>query len=114
MMISRQTNTTKRVTSPASWSIINAFLLLPGMFIVSYLPGMITVSVLKRVIGDDDFYPHVQDAATLFLMINHFGNPIYYIYKLSNIRQGLMDLVKCRSSQPISGQEVAIELRARY
>ncbi len=93
---------------------INVFLLLPGMFIVSYLPIMVTLSVLRRVFGEYGFYKHIVDVATLFIVINHFLNPIYYIYKLRNIRQGLVDLFKCTSGQPISGQEVAIELRERY
>ena len=66
-----------------------------GIFIVVFLPKPIIYTVLKSYLDKYGFYQDLLDASVLLLMINVWINPLYYFYKLKNIRKGLVDVFMC-------------------
>ncbi len=54
------------------------------------------LAALKNMLQEYSFYPDLMDVAVAINAVNAFINPLYAFIKLSNVRQGLIDLFKCK------------------
>ncbi len=73
--------------------------LLSGVFLTSYLPSAVTNTILLKHYGESDFYDTLDEVTSLFVVINVYINPLYYLYKFHNIRQGLIDVLTCKQTE---------------
>ena len=63
------------------------------------MPYIIVAGILKNMLQEYSFYPDMVAVAILCNIINVFGNPLYAFIKIPNVRQGLIDLFKCRPAR---------------
>ncbi len=67
-----------------------------GVFLGVFMPYIIVGAFLKNMLQEYSFYPDMMDIAVMINAVNAFINPLYAFIKLSNVRQGLVDLFKCK------------------
>ncbi len=60
------------------------------------MPYVIVGALLRNMLEEYSFYPDLMDMALVINAVNAFINPLYAFIKLSNVRQGLVDLFKCK------------------